>query len=53
MTHLTPVPNTARFALSGDVLCMACKTEVGLESAGWQGFWGYWFSAGVPVARSH
>ena len=32
---------------------MAYQPVGGLETGAWQGFWSYWFSAGVPVARSH
>lgn len=53
MTYSTRVPYTARIALSGEVLGMAYQPVDGLETGAWQGFWSYWFSASVPVARSH
>lgn len=54
MTYSTRVPYIARIALSGEVLGMAYDNTVGgLETGACQGFWSYWFSAGVPVARSH
>ncbi len=47
---------TARLALAlvGDAARVGERlAEAGREDGGWPRFWSYWFSAGVPVARSH
>ncbi|WP_192035430.1 hypothetical protein [Halomonas sp. YLGW01] len=54
MRSLVSAFPTADLALAGEDLCVGETRGLdGVETGGWPRFWSYWFSAGVPVARSH